>query len=231
MSNVYGDQLRREASSAASSSWNVTIPPTDASVACPADRRSDRATAQPTSPMQIRVIESDRANTNRRTAPSKSSPSCRSTEHRARAFACRQLAGNAVARPASCRSGAHQTDRPATAPSPFQRLLPISCDREAIVCCIGVLGCDHTADRRSCRVPGRQSLRSVTRTRRLHRSKATARCDPAQRRSHKTHAQSAPHGLRENHRPRALACLWLAVRPGCSSRAMTLCKHNEQASQ
>ena len=129
MPNVYGDQLRREASSAASSSWNVTIPPTDASVACPADRRSDRATAQPTSPMQIRVIESDRANTNRRTAPSKSSPSCRSTEHRARAFACRQLAGNAVARPASCRSGAHQTDRPATAPSPFQRRIGQNCVR------------------------------------------------------------------------------------------------------
>ena len=126
--NVNDDQLRREASSAASSSWNVTIPPTDESVACPADRRSDRATAQPTSPMQIRVIESDRANTNRRTAPSKSSPSCRSTEHRARAFACRQLARNAVARRASCRSGAHQTDRPAIAPSPFQRLWMISCD-------------------------------------------------------------------------------------------------------
>ena len=81
--NVYGDQLRREASSAASSSWIVTIPPTDDPVACPAHRRSDRAHAQAdrTGPESCNELTRARTTVGPHRFSQHRSPTTKNTEH------------------------------------------------------------------------------------------------------------------------------------------------------
>ena len=83
LANVYGDQLRREASSAASSSWIVTIPPTDDPVACPADRRSDRAHAQAdrTDPESCNELPPARTTDGLHRLSQHRSPTTKNTEH------------------------------------------------------------------------------------------------------------------------------------------------------